>query len=72
MAEICARIKENGFAETQVIRIYGEEFEILSDPFPSDTGVAIQVRSRRTSQVRALQLPASMIHRAQDTPRRLA
>jgi len=72
MAEICARIKENGFAKSQVVRIYGEEFEILSDPFPRDLGVAIQVRSRRTSQVRALQLPAALVNRAQDTLRRAA
>jgi hypothetical protein len=54
------------------VRIYGEEFEILSDPFPNDAGVAVQVRSRRTSQVRALQLPATLVHRANDKPLKAA
>ena len=66
MAEVCEQIKKSGYAESQVVRIYGEEFEILSDPFPNEAGVAVHVRSRRTSQVRALQLPAALVHRASD------
>lgn len=61
--EVCAQIKKFGYAISQKIRIYGEEFEVLSDPFPSDGGVAIQVCSKRTSQTRVLQLPATVIHR---------
>ena len=62
-SEVCAQIKQFGFAMSQRIRIYGEEFEVLSDPFPSDGGIAIHVCSKRTSQTRVLQLPATVIHR---------
>lgn len=72
VSEICDQIKQRGYAPTQVVRIYGEEFEILSDPFPNDEGVAVRVRSRRTSQVRALQLPATLIPRTTDLPLRAA
>ena len=72
MSEICAQIKQRGYAQSQVVRIYGEEFEILSDPFPNDVGVAIRARSRRTSQVRALQLPATLIPKGHDRPPRAA
>jgi hypothetical protein len=72
MADICAQIKQNGYAQSQVVRIYGEEFEILSDPFPQDSGVAVQVRSRRTLQVRALQLPAMLVQRVNDRPAKAA
>jgi len=61
--EICDQIKRRGYAPSKVVRIYGEEFEILSDPFPSEEGVAIRVRSRRTSQVRALQLPVALVQK---------
>jgi hypothetical protein len=71
-AEVCAQIKRSGYAPSQVVRIYGEEFEILSDPFPKDAGIAVQVRSRRTSQVRSLQLPATLMPRANDHPDRAA
>jgi hypothetical protein len=58
------QIKKFGYAASQKIRIYGEDFEVLSDPFPSDGGIAIHVCSTRTSQRRLLQLPATVIHRA--------
>jgi len=72
MADVCAQIKKSGYSQSQKIRIYGEEFETLSDPFPNEIGVAIRVRSRRTSQVRALQLPATLIHRVSESLRRAA
>jgi hypothetical protein len=63
MTDVCAQIKQRGYEPSKVVRIYGEEFEILSDPVPCDEGVAIQVRSRRTLQVRALQLPAALVQK---------
>ena len=69
-ADVCAQIKKSGYAPSQKIRIYGEEFELLSDPFPNEDGIAIQARSRKTSQIRQLQLPATLIHRlSQSVPR---
>ena len=64
--EVCDQIKKFGYSVSQNIRIYGEEFEVLSDPFASEGGIAIQVRSRRTAQARVLQLPATIIHRASE------
>jgi hypothetical protein len=32
--EACARIKHLGYVASRRVRIYGEEFELLSDPFP--------------------------------------
>jgi len=72
VAEVCAQIKNSGYAQSQKVRIYGEEFEILSDPFPNEVGIAIQVRSHRTYEVRQLQLPATLIHRVSNSQRRAA
>jgi hypothetical protein len=63
VGEVCAQIKESGYAASKNVRIYGEEFEVLSDPFPNEVGIAVRVRSRRTSEVRHLQLPATLVHR---------
>lgn len=70
--EVCARIRQFGYAVSQSIRIYGEDFVVLSDPFPKDGGVAIEVRSKSTLQARVLQLPATVIHRVSETIRRAA
>lgn len=64
VAEVCAQIKKFGYTTSEKIRMYGEEFEVLSDPFPNEIGIAIHVRSRRTSQARVLQLPATIVQRA--------
>ena len=63
MAEVCAQIKQFGYGISQKIRIYGEEFEVLSDPFPGADGIAIQVRSRKTQQDRVLYLPTTVVQR---------
>jgi hypothetical protein len=70
--EVCARIRQFGYAVSQRIRIYGEDFEVLSDPFPGDGGIAIHVRSKATLLARVLQLPATVVHRASETIRRAA
>lgn len=47
--QACAEIRKFGYAISQKIGIYGEEFEVLPDPFPNDGGVAIKVRSGEKS-----------------------
>jgi hypothetical protein len=61
LSEMCAHVKHLGYAAPGRIRLYGEEFEVVSDPFPEDDGIAVQVRTKRNSAVRILQLPATVI-----------
>ncbi len=37
-AEICAKLKALGYARSNRIRLYGEEYEVVSDPFGKDDG----------------------------------
>jgi hypothetical protein len=41
IAEICASVKRLGYGVSQNIRLYGEEFEVISDPFPESGGIAV-------------------------------
>jgi len=59
--EICAQVKHLGYAASGKIRLYGEEFEVLSDPFPEDDGIAVRVKTKKNSRVRVLQLPATVL-----------
>ena len=43
------------------IRLYGEEFEVVSDPFPEDDGIAVHVKTKSNSTIRVLQLPATVV-----------
>jgi hypothetical protein len=58
--EICASVKRLGFGARQRIRLYGEEFELVSDPFPEAEGIAVQAKGKDTN-IRTLQLPATLL-----------
>jgi hypothetical protein len=61
VAEICARVKQLGYEPSKRIRLYGEEFEVISDPFPAAGGIAVHVKSKDGSEPRLVQLPATVV-----------
>jgi hypothetical protein len=64
VSEICAHVKHLGCATTKRIRLYGEEFEVVSDPFPGANGIAVHVTKRADSSIRVLRIPATTLQRA--------
>lgn len=61
MAEVCASVKRLGYGARQKIRLYGEEFEVISDPFPEAGGIAVSVKTKKGDHVRVIQLPATVL-----------
>ncbi|MGA9389918.1 MAG: hypothetical protein WBV69_05685 [Candidatus Sulfotelmatobacter sp.] len=61
VVDMCDHVKNLGYAVNDQIRLYGEEFEVISDPFPAEDGIAIRVRTKGNSMERVLQLPATVI-----------
>ena len=59
--EACARIKQLGYVASRLVRIYGEEFELLSDPFPQADQIAIRAKAKSDSRVRILRLPVTIV-----------
>jgi hypothetical protein len=59
--EVCARIKHLGYATSKQVRLYGEEYEIVSDPFPEAAGIAVHAKSKKNPAVRIVQLPATVL-----------
>ena len=45
--------KRMGAASSRV-RLYGEDVEVLSDPFPKAGGIAVRVKTTKDAKVRAL------------------
>lgn len=56
----CARIKNLGYAASRHVRIYGEEYELLSDPFPQANLIAIRAEAKRDSCVGVITLPVTI------------
>jgi hypothetical protein len=59
--EVCASVRRLGYGARQNIRLYGEEFEVISDPFPEAGGIAVSVKTKKGNRVRVIQLPATVL-----------
>jgi hypothetical protein len=59
--EICEGVRRLGYGSSQNIRLYGEEFEVISDPFPEAGGIAVNVRTKKNDAIRVIQLPATVL-----------
>lgn len=64
-SEMSDRLKALGYAEARRIRIYGQEFDVLSNPFPQGRGIAVKAVLRRTMETRILQLPLPVLQMVQ-------
>ncbi|MGA9475575.1 MAG: hypothetical protein WBV36_24125 [Terriglobales bacterium] len=64
VVEICARVKHLGYTTSGRVRLYGEEFEVVSEPFPEANGIAVHVKSRKNPKVRVLRLPSTVVQTA--------
>jgi hypothetical protein len=61
VTEICASVKRLGYGAGQSIRLYGEGFEVISDPFPEAGGIAVSVKTRDGHGIRIVQIPATVL-----------
>jgi hypothetical protein len=60
-SEMCAHVKRLGYSTSRHVRMYGEDFEVVSDPFPEADGIAVRVTTIKDSKVRVLQIPATVL-----------
>jgi hypothetical protein len=61
ISEVCAGVKKLGYAAFERVRLYGEEFELLSDPFPEADGIAVRAKTKKDSSHRVVQLPTTVL-----------
>ena len=57
----CTRIKDLGYIAGKRLNLYGEHFQMISDPFTEEDGVAVQVVSEDNPTVRTIRLPVSIL-----------
>jgi hypothetical protein len=62
-ATLCAKLKQLGFSQENKMRLYGEEFEFLSDPIIiADGAVVLDAREKRSLQTRRIRIPLTIIN----------
>jgi hypothetical protein len=70
--EVCVQLQKMGYAESKRIRIYGQEFEAVSNPFPNGDGFAIWAFSKQEAQARTVQLPLTVVQMVKRQKRKKA
>jgi hypothetical protein len=60
-SDSCVKIKDLGFTSSRHINMYGERFEICSDPFDEGDGIAVHATSGNDAEVRTLRLPVGIL-----------
>jgi hypothetical protein len=60
-SENCVRIKSLGFIASKQIKMYGEYFELVSDPFVEGDYAVVNAVSRTDPTIRTLRLPVSIL-----------
>ena len=59
--ELCERLKALGYTHRKRIRMYGEEFDLTSDPIADGNGFAVEAISRKSGDARILRIPLSIL-----------
>ena len=60
-SDSCAKIKDLGFKTSKHIKMYGERFEIVSDPFDEGACIAVRATSENDREVRTVRLPTALL-----------
>jgi hypothetical protein len=62
---LCAKLKQLGFSQESQMRLYGEEFEFLSDPTVlADGTVFVDAIEKRSRQARRILIPLPIVNMA--------
>jgi hypothetical protein len=60
-SDSCAKIKDLGFKTSKHMKLYGERFEIVSDPFDEGAYIAVRATSEKDPGVRTVRLPTALL-----------
>ena len=58
---ICERLKKVGYTQEREIRLYGEEFHLISNPFPEGNGFAVEGIEHASGKTRIMHIPLSLV-----------
>jgi len=59
---LCAAIKRLGYARNNRVRLYGEVFDLVSDPVSvGETSVFVDAVERKSGQVRRVRIPSTIV-----------
>jgi hypothetical protein len=62
---LCGRLKRLGFTQKNQMKLYGEEFELLSDPIVmGDNLVVVDAIEKKSRRMRRVRIPLPIVNMA--------
>ena len=61
LSKSCQKIMDLGYIAGKRVSLYGEHFQIASDPFVDGDWVAVRVMSENDPTIRTIRLPVSLL-----------
>jgi hypothetical protein len=58
---ICEKLRKLGYARQRHIRLYGEEFDLISNPIPDGDGFAVDGIASKSGDQRRIRVPLSIV-----------
>ena len=63
---LCERVKRLGYSRNTQIRLYGEVFDLVSDPVSiGDNFVFVDAMEQKSGRVRRVRIPLTIVHMAE-------
>lgn len=59
---VCQKLQRLGYAPQQRMKLYGEEFDLISNPMPDKVGYFIVGVCRKSGGSRHIRIPISVVH----------
>ncbi len=59
--DTCRKLISLGYARSNRVRLYGQEVQLLSDPFSKEGEIVIEVTSHNDASPRIMKLPLSVL-----------
>jgi len=64
-SKLCERLKRLGFAQENRMKLYGQEFDLISDPFIMENDVVfVDAIERKSRLQRRIRIPLPIVHMA--------
>ena len=60
-SDSCVKIKDLGFSASTRINMYGEHFNLVSDPFDEGGCISVRATSGSNPEIRTLRLPIAIL-----------
>lgn len=59
--ETCRKLISLGYGRSKKVRLYGQEMNLMSDPFPVEDGIVVDAVGAGETKTRRIKLPLSVL-----------